>query len=105
MGRPAAAPRNVSGSARTAVAMRAAVLVLLLAFAIAGCGANKATAPPSPAVPWVDPDGTAPYIGSLSVNPADGSLLMATNTGLFRIPRRGGRPVKLTGRLTTPDGS
>jgi photosystem II stability/assembly factor-like uncharacterized protein len=85
--------------------MRAAVLVLLLAFTILGCGTNKAKAPPSPAVPWVDPDGTAPYIGSLSVNPANGSLLMATNTGLFRIASRGGRPVKVTGRLTTPTGS
>jgi photosystem II stability/assembly factor-like uncharacterized protein len=85
--------------------MRAALLVWLVAFAVVGCGSDKAAPPAASAVPWVDPDGTPPYIGSLSVNPADGSLLMGANTGLFRIPRDGGKPVKVTGRLTTPGGS
>ena len=54
-------------------------------------------------MPWVDPDGDPPYIGSLSVNPGDGSLFMGTNTGLFQIPKAGGKPAKVTGQLKTPE--
>jgi hypothetical protein len=55
-------------------------------------------------VPWIDPDGDPPIVGSLSVNPADKALFMATNTGLFRVPEGASEPEKLTGRLETPDG-
>ena len=55
--------------------------------------------------PGSTPTAEPPYIGSLSVNPANGSLLMGTNTGLFEIGRDGGEPVKVTGELTTPDGT
>jgi hypothetical protein len=57
------------------------------------------------AVPWLDPDGELPVVGSLAVNPADGRLWMSSNTGLFRIPGEGEEPVKVTGELTTPSGS
>jgi photosystem II stability/assembly factor-like uncharacterized protein len=57
------------------------------------------------AVPWLDPQGEFPVVGSLSVNPADGALWMATNTGLFRIPEGASAPERVTGTLTTPDGS
>jgi hypothetical protein len=80
----------------------------LLAAAIAGCGgdAGGSTAPASElAVPWVDPDGDAPIVGSLSVNPADSTLYMGSNTGLFRIPEGASKPEKLVGTLKTPDGS
>jgi hypothetical protein len=36
-------------------------------------------------------------VGSLSVNPADSSLLMGTNTGLFRIADGTSEPEKVTG--------
>src|SRR3954464_5979438 len=86
--------------------MRLLGLIMVLA-AVVGCGGDGGSAPPDArlAVPWVDPDGDPPYIGSLSVNPRDGSLLMGTNTGLFEIPARGGKPAKVTGELQTPDGS
>jgi BNR/Asp-box repeat len=80
----------------------------LLAAAIAGCGDDNGTAtdPASElAVPWVDPDGDPPIIGSLSVNPADSTLYMGSNTGLFRIPEGASEPEKITGTLETPDGS
>jgi hypothetical protein len=88
--------------------MRAALVLVALLVGAAGCGGGSGggsgdTA--SPDVAWVDPDGDAPYIGSLSVNPSDGSLLMASNTGLFKIPAKGGTPAKITGELTTPNGS
>ena len=58
---------------------------------LAGCGGESESSADSEAalaVPWVDPDGDPPYIGSLSVNPRDGSVFMGTNTGLFRSRRR-----------------
>lgn len=88
--------------------MRALGLIIALAV-LAGCGGDGTAAGTGsgegPAVAWVDPDGDAPYIGSLSVNPSDGTLLLGTNTGLFKIPATGGKPVKVTGELTTPDGA
>jgi hypothetical protein len=80
----------------------------LLAAAIAGCGDDNGTTtdPASElAVPWVDPDGDPPIIGSLSVNPADSTLYMGSNTGLYRIPEGASKPEKLVGTLETPDGS
>ena len=84
--------------------------LLLIAFAVAallaGCGGDESSADSdqAPAVPWVDPDGDPPYIGSLSVNPSDGTLLMGTNTGLFKLPADGGKPTKITGQLSTTQG-
>ena len=92
--------------------MRRTLILVLLAGAglLAGCGGSDSPSGSgsgsgaSLAVPWVDPDGQAPYIGSLSVNPGDGSVFMATNTGLFQVPKTGGKPAKVTGQLKTADG-
>jgi hypothetical protein len=83
-----------------------AALLLVAMLALAGCGGEEAGSSGGAdlAVPWVDPDGEPPYIGSLTVNPADGTLLMSTNTGLFRVPEGEGEPEKITGELATPDG-
>ena len=90
--------------------MRFALLLIVLALAgvLAGCGDDEnggGDAEAQLAVPWVDPDGEPPYVGSLSVNPADDTLLMGTNTGLFKIPADGGTPQKVSGELSTPNGS
>jgi hypothetical protein len=86
---------------------RKIVLALALAAALAGCGGSgggsDATAEESLRTPWVDPDGDPPYIGALTVNPADGTAYVASNTGLWRIDPPGD-PVKVTGVLRTPDG-
>jgi hypothetical protein len=85
------------------------VLGLLAAVALAGCGGDDGSASEDGtadlAVPWVDPDGDPPIVGSLSINPADSTLFMATNTGLFRIPEGASKPERVTGQLETPDGS
>jgi BNR/Asp-box repeat len=85
------------------------VLVAFVAVLAGGCGGGEddsSTAATSAlAVPWVDPDGDPPIIGSLSVNPADSVLYMGTNTGLFRIPENASEPERVTGQLRTPDGS
>jgi hypothetical protein len=82
------------------------LIALALAGVLAACGEDETTATDTSqlAVPWVDPDGEPPYVGSLSVNPGDGVLLMGTNTGLFEIPADGGQPKKITGDLSTPQG-
>ena len=67
--------------------------VLLAVAVLGGCGGDDdgsggdgQAAEEQLAVPWLDPDGEFPVVGALTVNPADGVLWMATNTGLFRIP-------------------
>jgi hypothetical protein len=81
----------------------------LICALLAGCGDDGEASPDGPAaglaVPWIDPDGDPPIVGSLTVNPGDGTLFMATNTGLFRIPEGGSEPERVTGTLETPDGS
>jgi hypothetical protein len=47
--------------------------------------------------PVVDGGGAAPYVGALEIDPADGSLLLATNAGLYRV--RGERLVPLRARM------
>ena len=87
--------------------MRVWVALALVSALIAGCGEKEPTTTPAAdlAVPWIDPDGDPPIVGSLTVNPADSTLFMATNTGLFRIPEGASEPERVTGQLGTPDGS
>lgn len=87
---------------------RGLVVLACVAAAVGGCGGEEeppVTEPSGLAVPWVDPDGDPPIVGSLSVNPADSTLYMGTNTGLFRIPEGASEPEQVTGQLRTPDGS
>ena len=88
--------------------MRLWVAVALACALIAACG-DDSTATDEPAaelaVPWIDPDGDPPIVGSLTLNPADSTLFMATNTGLFRIPEGASEPERVVGQLETPDGS
>lgn len=89
------------------MSLKLVLTLLALAALLAGCGDDGGSsddAEAALAVPWVDPDGDPPYIGSLSVNPGDGSVFMGTNTGLFEIPKAGGKPAKVTGQLKTADG-
>ena len=77
-------------------------LVALLSFP-AGCGEDGSEG--SLRAPWIDPDGDPPIVGSIAVNPGDQALWLATNTGLFRVPRGGSTPQRVTGTLTTPKGT
>jgi hypothetical protein len=85
------------------------LVTLLAAAALGACGgdggAEQEEGAAQLAVPWLDPDGEFPVVGSLAVNPSDDALWMATNTGLFRVPGGDKTPVKVTGTLTTPDGA
>ena len=90
--------------------MQRLALIALAATLLAGCGGDGNGTPTGNdtsdlAVPWVDPDGDPPIVGGLSVNPADGTLLMSTNTGMFRIAPGATKPERFTGTLETPSGS
>ncbi len=90
----------------------ACVLSILSLAVLAACGDDGGASAESgeklanpPAVPWLDPEGEPPIAGSLAVNPADQSLWMATNTGLFRVDPASSEPKKVDGTLRTPEGS
>ena len=105
---PAAAEQR-PGLSRRAIAVGVGVLLLsgLAAVLLAGGGdePESATAvdPQTLAVPWIDPDGVTPLVGSVDVNPADDSVWLATNTGLWRVPPGGGEPEQITGQLEGQD--
>jgi photosystem II stability/assembly factor-like uncharacterized protein len=85
------------------------LVACLTAVALSACGgegdAEQGEEAAQLAIPWLDPDGQFPVVGSLAVNPADDTLWMATNAGLFRVPASGKAPVEVTGTLTTPDAT
>jgi hypothetical protein len=75
--------------------LRSLALLALVAAWAGACGGSGRSAPK----PFVDPEGSMPRITSLDVNPRDGALLVATNTGLYRIPRASRRPQRMQPRL------
>jgi strictosidine synthase-like protein len=98
--------------------LAAAAAALALA---AGCGddsdepaAATATPTPNPTVrqpppeePTPAPEGSAAnaFIGSLAVDPADGTLFLGTGLGLYRVNAQGRGQRRVVGELSTPDGS
>jgi hypothetical protein len=98
--------------------MRRLVPLLMIA-ALAGCGGDEPSAedPPAPAPtataapaqtsePADPPDGGgSPFIGSLTVDPGDGTLIAGTGLGLFRLEAGAKRAKPFDGKLTTPSAS
>ena len=78
-------------ASREAIAVGVAILLVsgLAALLLLGSGDDAqegaAVDPQTLAVPWIDPEGVTPLIGSVDVNPADDSVWLATNTGLWRV--------------------
>jgi hypothetical protein len=71
-------------STRVTSRMRVTVAPLVLVVAvIVGCGGGEESGPPS--APDGDPGPV--HVHGIGVDPADGSLFIATHTGLFRTPR------------------
>jgi hypothetical protein len=86
-------------------------LAILAVLALAGCGGDEggqAEAPaetPNPTAE-AEPGGAAnAFIGSLAVDPGDGTLMMGTGLGLFRAEKDAATAEPVTGELTTPDGA
>ena len=72
--------------------MRRAVVLLLAGIAIAGCGAEDAEPPFEPSEPS---DPGLIHVHGLGRNPADGALIVATHTGLFRVEGQGEPPTRV----------
>jgi photosystem II stability/assembly factor-like uncharacterized protein len=95
-------------------AVRARLAIVLLTLLAAGCGGdepaetastptpNPTTAPESTPAP----EGSAAnaFIGSLAVDPGDGTLMIGTGLGLFRAARGAKRAERVTGELSGPEG-
>jgi hypothetical protein len=94
--------------ARRTIAVGLAVLLLAGLAAILLAGGDdpeeeSAAVPEDLAVPWVDPDGVTPIVGAVDVNPADDSVWLSTNTGLWRVGAAGETPEQVTGQLEGND--
>jgi hypothetical protein len=95
------------------VLARLATLAALLV--VAGCGGEEeAAAPPSTPTPTPNPTieaepsepGSAAnaFIGSLAIDPGDGTLMIGTGLGLFRLERGAKKPERVVGKLASPEG-
>ena len=101
--------------------MTAARLVILVALVLAGCGGNDdppaetvQTPPPqSSATPGAQTDQVAPapgsaanaFIGSIAVDPADGTVMLGTGLGLFRLDKGAKEAERVTGEMQAGNGS
>jgi photosystem II stability/assembly factor-like uncharacterized protein len=98
--------------------MRRLVLIVIWFAVLAGCGEDSS--PPKAATPaptataasgepapgGEEPAATgAPFVGSLTVDPGDGTLIAGTGLGLYRLEPRARRAEPFDARLDTPDGS
>jgi hypothetical protein len=97
-------------------------VVAALAVTAAGCGggdkpaatatptktpsitANE-TAAPQEAAPAAPTSGANAFIGSIAVDPGDGTVMLGTGLGLFRLPKGAHDAKRVTGKLTTANGS
>jgi hypothetical protein len=86
--------------------------VLTTALLFVGCGgddepAAQSSAPTSTATAAPADPGSAAnaFIGSIAVDPADGTVMLGTGLGLFRVDKGADAAEPVVGELTTPDGS
>jgi hypothetical protein len=101
-----------------AVIVRFAVLAALV-VAASGCGGDDpapsaspppAAATPAPTVaeestPAPPGSGANAFIGSIAIDPKDGTLMLGTGLGLFRVAKGADAAERVVGELRLPDGS
>ena len=94
-------------------------LVPLILVVLAGCGGDDpppsepaatatpvaTAAPAETSEPAEPPSRSAPFIGSLSVDPGDGTVIAGTGLGLYRLEAGAKRAQRVEGELTTPSAS
>jgi hypothetical protein len=74
--------------------VRPLAAILVLAAVLAGCGDDRNEARPADVA-----DPGVVHVHGLGRNPADGSLMIATHTGLFRVTPERDEPVRVAGRF------
>jgi photosystem II stability/assembly factor-like uncharacterized protein len=83
--------------------MRRPVLLLLVALAVGGCGETTSRPTLSASSSLVDRSKT-PYVNALEVEP-DGSFLMTTNKGFYRVAKDGSKVTRVRGaKVSAPEG-
>jgi hypothetical protein len=92
------------------VRARLALLALLVLLVLAGCGEDDppeaaSTPTPNPTIEAEPGSAANAFIGSLAVDPADGTLMIGTGLGLFRAEQGARKAERVVGELTTPDGA
>jgi photosystem II stability/assembly factor-like uncharacterized protein len=78
-------------------------LALLVALALAGCGAEaeKPGPPPRAKSPrLVDFSKKPPYVNTLDIDPQTGEFLLTTNRGFWRIAKDGSKVTQVKGTIT-----
>jgi hypothetical protein len=93
--------------------VRARLAIVLLPLLVAGCGGDDdTTAAPDPLTPTPNPtkaaepsSGANAFIGSLAVDPGDGTLMIGTGLGLFRAEPGASKAERVVGELSTPEGA
>jgi hypothetical protein len=97
------------------VPARCAAALAALALAAAGCGGgddppqqtaatpNPTSEPASAETPAPPASGANAFIGSIAVDPKDGTVMLGTGLGLFRVKK--GKADRVVGELRGPDGS
>jgi hypothetical protein len=99
------------------VLARLAVLAALIA-AVAGCGGDDDAPTDTAQTPTPNPTSEAPaqtpapptsganaFIGSIAVDPKDGTVILGTGLGLFRLAKGANNAERVSGQLQGPDGS
>jgi hypothetical protein len=96
--------------------VKALAVLAALVVAASGCGGEDQPAPASTPASSATAGASAPtpappasaanaFIGSIAVDPGDGTVMLGTGLGLFRVDPGGNEAQRVVGELRTPEGS
>jgi hypothetical protein len=78
--------------------MRRRWVIVALAVLVAGCGETAGSGELSSEL--VDFSKKPPYVNALGIDPSDGSFLLTTNRGFYRIPKDGSKAERIRSEVT-----
>ena len=93
-------------AARLGRRLTAAVAAAALASGLAACGSSETQAGGGERSDrLVDFSKKPPFVNALEIDPQDGSFLLTTNKGFWRIPEDGSKVERIRGRISAQGGS